>query len=54
MGWELEMVQSQGQAGMEVDEILGKMDERTLFVATSHVYYKSAYIQDIAAIWLSG
>ncbi len=50
MGWELEIVPSQGQAGIEVDEILEKIDESTLFVATSHVYYKSAYIQDIAAI----
>jgi len=50
MGWELEIMQSQGQAGMEVDEILDRIDENTLMVATSHVYYKSAYVQDIAAI----
>jgi kynureninase len=50
MGWELEMVKSQGQPGVEVDEILDKIDEKTLFVATSHVCYKSAYIQDIATI----
>lgn len=50
MGWELEMVKSHGQAGVDVDEILKKIDSRTLFVATSHVYYKSAYIQDIATI----
>ncbi len=50
MNWELEIVPSQGQEGVQVEAILDKLDERTLFVATSHVYYKSAYIQDIAAI----
>lgn len=50
MGWKIEMVQSQGQAGVDADEIINKIDEKTLFVATSHVYYKSAYIQDIAEI----
>jgi len=50
MGWELEIVQSQDQTGVDVDEIIKKIDERTLFVATSHVYFKSAYIQDVAQI----
>lgn len=50
MGWRLEMVKSNGQPGIDPDEILKRVDERTLFVATSHVYYKSAYIQDIKKI----
>lgn len=50
MDWELEIVESHGQAGIDVDEIVDKIDSRTLFVATSHVYYKSAYIQDVAKI----
>jgi kynureninase len=50
MGWELKIVESHGQAGINVDEILNEIDSQTLFVATSHIYYKSAYIQDIAKI----
>jgi kynureninase len=50
MGWQLEILHSHGQTGIDVDEILEKIDERTLFVATSHVYFKSAYVQDITQI----
>jgi len=50
MDWELEIVESHGQPGINIEEILDKIDSRTLFVATSHVYYKSAYVQDIAKI----
>jgi kynureninase len=48
--WKLEMVKSNGQPGIDVEDILKRIDEKTLFVATSHVYFKSAYIQDIKQI----
>jgi kynureninase len=50
MGWKLETVKSKGKPGIEVGEILKRIDENTLFVVTSHVYFKSAYIQDIRQI----
>lgn len=50
MGWKVQLVQSHGLPGIDADEILKHIDERTLFVATSHVYFKSAYIQDIFRI----
>lgn len=50
MDWKLDIVPSHGKPGIEVDEILKRMDQDTLFVATSHVYFKSAYIQDISRI----
>jgi kynureninase len=50
MDWEMDMVKSRGKPGIDVDEILKRVDEKTLFVATSHVYFKSAYIQDVFRI----
>jgi kynureninase len=50
MNWELELVRSQGKPGIEADEILERVDEKTLCIATSHVYFKSAFIQDISRI----
>lgn len=50
LGWRIDMVESGGRPGIDVERILERIDERTLFVATSHVYFKSAYVQDIAAI----
>jgi kynureninase len=50
MGWKLEVVQSRGCSGIEAEEIISKINDRTLFVTTSHVYFKSAYIQDIQRI----
>lgn len=50
MGWKLEIVKSNGQPGIDVEEILKQVDEKTLFVATSHVYFKSAHIQNIKQI----
>jgi len=50
MGWKLEIVKSHGQPGLDANDIVQKIDERTLFVATSHVYFKSAYVQDISRI----
>jgi kynureninase len=49
-GWKLEIVKSNGKPGIDVEDILKQVDDKTLFVATSHVYYKSAYIQDIKQI----
>jgi len=46
-GWEIEVIESHGQPGIDAEAVLQKIDERTLIVATSHVYFKSAYIQDI-------
>jgi kynureninase len=49
-GWKIDMVKSNGRPYINVEEILDKIDEQTLFVATSHVYFKSAYVQDISRI----
>ncbi|NIO49668.1 MAG: aminotransferase class V-fold PLP-dependent enzyme [Candidatus Aminicenantes bacterium] len=49
-GWKVEIVRSNGNPGIDVEDILKRIDEETLFVATSHVYYKSAYIQNIKQI----
>ncbi|UCE41866.1 MAG: aminotransferase class V-fold PLP-dependent enzyme [Candidatus Aminicenantes bacterium] len=50
MNWKLEVVRSQGLPGIDVSEIIDRVDEQTLFVATSHVYFKSSYIQDLFQI----
>ena len=50
MGWELDVVESRGKTGPVADEIIERIDEHTLFIATSHVYFKSAYVQDISRI----
>ncbi len=50
MGWELEVIKSHGQPGIDVNDVVKRIDEKTIFVATSHVYFKSAYIQDISQI----
>ena len=50
MGWELDMIESKGKTGVVVDEIIERVDEHTLFIATSHVYFKSAYVQNISRI----
>ncbi|MCK4805562.1 MAG: aminotransferase class V-fold PLP-dependent enzyme, partial [Spirochaetes bacterium] len=49
-GWKLEIVKSNGNPAINVEDILKRIDEKTLFVATSHVYFKSAYIQNIKQI----
>jgi kynureninase len=49
-GWKLEVVKSNGRPGIDTEDILKRIDEKTLFVATSHVYFKSAYIQNIKKI----
>ncbi len=48
MDWELVVVKSNGQPGLDANDMIKKIDEETLFVATSHVYFKSAYVQDIS------
>jgi kynureninase len=50
MGWTVELLNSQGEPGMDAEKIINAIDDSTLFVATSHVYFKSAYIQDIQRI----
>ena len=50
MSWKLEIVKSHGQPGLDANDIVQKIDEKTLFVTTSHVYFKSAYVQDISRI----
>jgi kynureninase len=50
MDWQPVIVQSRGKPGIDVEAILECVDERTFMVATSHVYFKSAYIQDISRI----
>jgi kynureninase len=50
MDWEVQVVQSFGKPGIDVEKIISLIDEQTLFVATSHVYFKTAYVQDIAKI----
>ncbi|MFQ6037147.1 MAG: aminotransferase class V-fold PLP-dependent enzyme [Candidatus Aminicenantales bacterium] len=50
MGWDLEVVPSRGGFGVDVQDVLGRTDEQTLFVCTSHVHFRSAFIQDVAQI----
>ncbi|MFC2168959.1 aminotransferase class V-fold PLP-dependent enzyme [Acidobacteriota bacterium] len=49
-GWDIDIVKSNGNPAISVKQILDHIDEKTLFVVTSHVYFKSAYIQDIRRI----
>lgn len=48
--WRIDSVRSHGQPGIDVRHILDRIDENTLFVATSHVYFKSGFIQNISEI----
>ncbi len=50
MGWKLEIVKSENPVYLETDKITQKIDDSTLFVATSHVCFKSAFIQDLSSI----
>ncbi len=49
MNWEPVVVSGQG-SGLDPEPLLRAMDERTLFVATSHVHFKTSAVQDIGAI----
>lgn len=50
MDWDVQVIQSYGKPGIEVENILDHIDDQTLFVATSHVYFKTAYVQDVSKI----
>lgn len=50
MDWKVRVIQSLGKPGIDVDNILDHIDEQTLFVATSHVYFKTAYVQEVSKI----
>ncbi len=50
MGWKVELLSSHGEPGLETERIIDAIDDKTLFVSTSHIYFKSAYIQDIQQI----
>jgi kynureninase len=48
MGWKIDRVKSQcGQPGIEWEQVAERIDERTLCVAVSHVFFKSACILDV-------
>jgi kynureninase len=49
-GAELVVVPSRDGITVELEELLAAIDERTLLVPVSHVIYKSAFVQDAAAI----
>src|SRR5204862_2691713 len=49
-GVELVVVQSPDQVSVPVEAIARAVDDRTALVATSHVYFTSGAIQDIAAV----
>lgn len=50
MGWDVDTVESNESTFLDVEDILARIDESTLMVATSHVYFKSAQVQNVAAI----
>lgn len=50
MGWRINRVSAGRGPGIPVENIISRISPRTLFVATSHVYFKSAYIQDVARV----
>src|SRR5207253_1783086 len=49
-GVELVVVESPDRVSVPVEAIARAVDERTALVATSHVYFTSGAIQDIAAV----
>lgn len=49
MGWEVDVTPGRG-TGVDMEELLSRIDERTLFVSVSHVFFKTAFILDIKAI----
>lgn len=49
-GAQLEIVPSDDGMTIPLDRMLAAIDERTRLVSVSHVIYKSAYVQDVAAI----
>jgi kynureninase len=49
-GAEVVTVKSRDGIGVELEDLLAAIDERTLLVPISHVLFRSAYIQDAVAI----
>ncbi len=49
-GAELEVVKSDDGIGVDVQKIIDAIDERTAIVPISHVYFRSAYLQDVKPI----
>ncbi len=49
-GAEITVVKSRDGMTIDLEDMLAAIDERTLVVPISHVLYKSAYLQDAAAI----
>jgi kynureninase len=49
-GAEIVTVKSRDGIGIETQDFLDAIDERTLIVPLSHVLFQSAYVQDLAAI----
>lgn len=47
---ELVVLPSDDGVGVSLERFADAVDERTLFVATSHVFYSTGYVQDVAAI----
>lgn len=50
MDWRVQVIKSYGNPGIDAEHILDHIDDQTLFVATSHVYFKTAYVQNISKI----
>ena len=50
LGAEIVVVASQDGIGVDVNRLMEEIDETTAFVSISHVLFKSAYVQNIAAI----
>ncbi|HEX9902520.1 MAG TPA: aminotransferase class V-fold PLP-dependent enzyme [Acidobacteriota bacterium] len=49
MGWQTLVVPA-SRTGLDPDPLLRAIDDKTLFVATSHVHFKTSSIQDIKAV----
>ncbi|HXI03421.1 MAG TPA: aminotransferase class V-fold PLP-dependent enzyme [Candidatus Saccharimonadales bacterium] len=49
-GARIEMVPSEDGIGIDTGRLVDAIDEETLIVPISHVLFKSAYIQDVAAV----
>jgi len=50
MGWQVDVVRRGSSAFLNSADITRRVDDKTLFVATSHICFKSAHIQDVAAV----
>jgi kynureninase len=49
-GAQLEIVKSEDRIGVDVQKLVDAIDERTAIVPISHVYFRSAYLQDVKPI----